>query len=530
MMKVLIADPIAAEGIDYLRSKPDLTVVEAYKTSSQNLLEKVKDVHAIIVRSETKITAEVIAAAPLLKAVGRAGVGIDNVDVKAATAQGVIVMNAPSGNTIATTELTFTHMLCAARQVVQSCANMKSGGWDRKKFTGSELFKKTIGIIGLGRIGTELAQRAKAFEMNVLAYDPYLTEERAQKLQIEKTNLNSLCKRADYITIHVPKTQETKNLINAQTISLMKEGVCILNCARGGLINETDLVQAIENGKVRAVGLDVYESEPLEEAHPLRKLPQAVLTPHLGASTKEAQISVGVEIAESIYSVLHNGPARNGINMPAVDPDALKILHPYLNLGERLGSMIQQMAPETIEKIKITYWGQIVDLDTLPLTRSIQRGYLRKINDEGINDVNAPHILKNLGIDIEVTESSEESDYNELIKVEAFVGEKESYSLKGTLIGKNNQPRIVGINNREIEITPEGVLLVLESQDKPGMVGIVGNILGKDNTNIASMALGRNGLGNWALSIFQLDNIPTPDAIKAIATIDGIKSVRKIAL
>jgi D-3-phosphoglycerate dehydrogenase len=529
-MKILVADKISPKGVAWLRQQPGLTIVEAYGSSPAKLLELVKDVQAIAVRSETKITAEVLAAAPLLKVVGRAGVGVDNVDVDAATERGVIVMNTPSGNTIATAELTFTHILCGARPVPQAAASMKAGQWDRKSFSGLELFRKTLGIVGLGRIGSEVARRAQAFGMRVLAYDPYLAPARAKAMQIEAVTLDELLAQADYITVHMPLTDDTRYMIDEAAFAKTRKGVRVFNCARGGIIKEAALVAALKSGQVAAAGLDVYEDEPLAAASELRQLPNVVLTPHLGASTAEAQDAVGVEIAEQIADVLKGGIIRNAVNMPSIDAAALEALGPYLDLGSRLGTLVQQIAPRQIATLRITYWGKIVDLDVNSITRAIERGFLRRISGEAVNFVNAPVFLQRLGIQAEVVKSATPSDYTELIQVEAIVPDGAGYSAVGTLIGTHNQPRIVGINGREVEVAAEGKLLVLENVDQPGMVGTIGTILGKDGVNIADMSLSRLTPGGSAYMVVRVDTEPSETARREIKGHPAIKQAKFVQL
>jgi D-3-phosphoglycerate dehydrogenase / 2-oxoglutarate reductase len=529
-MKVLVADKISPKGVAYLRQQPGFEVVEAYGSTPEKILELVKDVHAIAVRSETKITAAVFAAAPLLKVVGRAGVGVDNVDVEAATERGVIVMNTPSGNTIATAELTFTHLLCGARPVPQAAASMKAGQWDRKTFSGIELFKKTLGIVGLGRIGGEVAKRAQAFGMRVLAYDPYLAPSRAKAMQVEGVTLDELLTQSDYITVHMPMTDDTHYMIDEAAFEKCKKGLRIFNCARGGIIKETALIAALKSGKVAAAGLDVYEDEPLAKDSELRSLPNVVLTPHLGASTAEAQESVGIEVAEQIADVLAGGVIRNAVNMPSIDAAALKVLGPYLDLGAKLGTLVQQIAPPQISTLRITYWGKIVELDSNSVTRSIERGYLRRISGENVNFVNAPFMLQRLGIQADVVKSNSDSGYSELIQVEAIAPDGTVFSAAGTLIGKGNQPRIVSINGREVEVAAEGKLLVLENLDQPGMVGEVGTILGRDKVNIADMSLSRLTPGGTAYMVVRVDTEPSEAARKVIKGHAAIKQAKFVQL
>jgi D-3-phosphoglycerate dehydrogenase len=529
-MKVLVADKISSKGVQYLRNQPGFEVVEAYNSAPEKLLTLVKDVQAIVVRSETKITAEVIAAAPKLQVVGRAGVGVDNVDVEVATERGVVVMNTPSGNTIATAELTFTHMLCGARPVPQAAGSMREGKWDRKSFAGLELHRKVLGVVGLGRIGGEVAKRAQAFGMRVLAYDPYLAPSRAKAMQVEQVELDALLRESDYVTVHMPLTDQTRYMIDEAALAKMKKGVRIFNCARGGIIKEAALIAALKSGQVAAAGLDVYEDEPLPADHELRKLANVTLTPHLGASTAEAQESVGIEIAEAIADALRGGVIRNAVNVPSIDAATLKVLGPYLDLGAKLGTLVQQIAPPQIDRLSITYWGRIVDLDANAVTRSIERGFLRRISGEEVNFVNAPVLLQRLGVQAEVIKSAAESDYTELIKVEAVAPDGRVFSAEGTLIGKGSRPRIVGINGRDVEVAAEGKLLVLENEDQPGMVGTVGTILGKDGVNIADMSLSRLRPGGTAYMVVRVDNEPSAAAREEIKSNPAIKMAKFVQL
>jgi len=529
-MKVLVADKISSKGVAWLRKQPGLDVVEAYGSSPARLLELVRDVHAIAVRSETKITAEVIAAAPLLKVVGRAGVGVDNVDVDAATEHGVIVMNTPSGNTIATAELTFTHLLCGARPVPQAAASMRTGQWDRKTFSGSELFRKTLGIVGLGRIGGEVARRAQAFGMRVLAFDPYLAPSRAKAMQIESVALDDLLAQSDYVTVHMPLTDDTRYMIDEAALAKCRRGVRMFNCARGGIIKESALVEALKSGQVAAAGLDVFEDEPLSAASELRTLPNVTLTPHLGASTAEAQDAVGVEVAEQIADVLNGGVIRNAVNMPTLDAATLAVLGPYLDLGAKLGTLVQQISPEQVGSLRITYWGKIVDLDANAITRAILRGWLRRISGDSVNFVNAPFLLERLGVRCEVVKSTAEADYTELIQVEALGADGASRSASGTLIGKANAPRIVAINARAVEVAATGKLLIIENSDEPGMIGYVGTLLGTDRVNIANMSLSRQEAGKTALMVINLDSEPSDAARRELKGHRAIRLAKFVQL
>src|SRR6476660_6593588 len=376
-MKVLVCDPISPKGIGYLQQRPEFEVVVLpNRLPEAELLAAVKDVVAMVVRSETKITRKVIEAAPKLKVVGRAGVGVDNVDVDAATQRGIVVMNTPSGNTISTAELTFSMLMALARKIPQAHASMKAGEWNRKAFHGVELYNKTLGILGMGRIGSEVARRAIAFGMRVLAFDPYLALSRAKAMQVELVELDELYARSDFITVHMPMTDETKGMINTQAFAKMKKGVRVLNCARGGIINEQDLFEAIKSGKVAGAALDVYEVEPLPKDFPLRDLPQVIMTAHLGASTEEAQENVGIEVAEAITDYLLNGAVRNAVNLPNLDAKTYALVKPYLNLGEKLGRLLAQLAPKRNDRLVITYGGRATEVPSDPVTRYVLKGFL----------------------------------------------------------------------------------------------------------------------------------------------------------
>ena len=522
-MKILVADKISPKGVAFLRQQPGFEVVEAYGSTPAKVLELVKDVQAIAVRSETKITAEVFAAAPLLKVVGRAGVGVDNVDVEAATEHGVIVMNTPLGNTIATAELTLTHILCGARPVPQAAASMRAGQWDRKSFSGLELSRKTLGVVGLGRIGTEVAKRAQAFGMRVLAFDPYLAPSRAKAMQVEAVTLDELLAQADYITVHMPLTEQTQYMIDETALAKCKQGVRLFNCARGGIIKEAALIAGLKSGQVAAAGLDVFEEEPLAADSELRRLPNVTLTPHLGASTAEAQDAVGIEIAEQIADVLNGGVIRNAVNMPSLDAATLKAIGPYLELGAKLGTLVQQLATSRVERLRITYWGKFAELDANPVTRSIQRGFLRRISSDSLNFINAPVVMQRLGVQVDITKSNVETDYNELMQVEAIAADGKIFSASGTLLGKSNSPRLVALNGREVEASPAGVLLIYENHDEPGIIGMVGTLLGRDQVNIGAMSLSRNNAGGTALCVVNLDSQPSEAALKELTGHRAIK-------
>ena len=522
--RILVADAISNKGVEMLAASGFQADVKT-GLKEDALVEIVGQYDAVLVRSQTKITKKVIAAATKLKVVGRAGVGVDNVDVEAATARGIIVMNTPGGNTISTAEHSFSLMLALARQIPQAHASMEAGRWDRKKFEGVEVCNKILGIIGMGRIGGEFARRAIAFGMRVVCFDPFLSVARAKSLQVELVDqLPALLEQADFITIHTPLTPETQGLLNKKTLALCKKGVRLINCARGGLIVEADLLEALQSGQVGGAALDVYEQEPPAEPFALRGLPNVVLTPHLAASTVEAQESVGIEIAEAVRDVLVNGAIRNAVNAPSLDSRTAALLKPYLDLATKLGLLVSQLAPNRIDALKINYSGKVREFDTTPVTRAILKGVLRKAAGEEVNEVNAPSLAKNLGIEIVETKLSQESDFTDLITVEAVAG-AEKHSISATFYG--NKPRIVGLNDYSLEFVPGGLLFLMENVDRPGIVGWIGNILGKHKVNIGNMALSRGEKGQKALSVLSLDSAP-PEA--AMAEIRADKDITRVQL
>jgi len=531
-MNVLICDPISSKGIDFFRQQPQLKVTVLEKRLPEaELLPLVTETDAMVVRSETKITRAVMEAAPRLKVVGRAGVGVDNVDVPAATARGIVVMNTPAGNTISTAELTFSMLMSLARKIPQANASMKAGEWNRKAFSGMELYNKTLGILGMGRIGGEVAKRAVAFGMKVLAYDPYLTPARAAALQVEMvSDLEKLYPAVDFLTVHMPMTEETKGMVNAAAFAKMKKGVRVLNCARGGIIHEADLLAALQSGWVGGAGLDVYEMEPLPKDSLLRAHPHVIMTPHLGASTDEAQENVGIEVAEAITDYLLHGAVRNAVNLPNLDAKTYAQVKPYLLLGEKLGRLLGQLAPKQVDRIFITYGGKAREITTDPVTRSILRGFLEFSAGKDINYVNVRTAATSRGILVEEKISDEPVTFNEWLHVGVFNAGEKKVSAGGTFFGSPNNPRIVRLFSMPVEIVPSGVVFLMNNKDRPGMVGHIGTLMGKYHVNIASMSLGRDQAGGQALTVLNLDNLPPPEALDEIRKDPDISNVRVVKL
>ena len=526
--KVLIADAISQRGVDELSR--DGAIEAAVKTglSEKELVDLIPDFSGLVVRSQTKVTAGVLNAGTKLRVVGRAGVGVDNVDVETATRRGIIVLNAPGGNTISTAEHAFSLLLSAARKIPQADANVRSKNWDKKNFEGVELYNKTLGVIGMGRIGSELSRRAIAFGMRVVAYDPYLSATRARSLQVELLDeLDDLLTSADFISLHTPLTAETRHILDAARLQRTKRGVRIINCARGGLIDENALLKALQDGHVAAAALDVFETEPLPADSPLRGALNLVLTPHLGASTAEAQESVGIEIAHSIRAALLEGTIRNAVNMPSLDAKTLAIIGPHLRFGEKLGRFLSQLASKRVETLNINYSGKVNEVDTTAITRSILKGFLQIAGGTEVNEVNAPSFAKTLGLEVSESRLSAPGDYTDMLELSA-AGEGKTVSVGGAFFGVT--PRIISINSRPVEARPHGVVLVLENTDRPGMVGRVGTLLGGHGVNIATMSLSRNQAGGTALTVLNLDTAPDEKLLAEIRTSEDIHSAQVIQL
>jgi D-3-phosphoglycerate dehydrogenase len=526
--KVLIADAISQRGVDELTRDGAVEAVVKTGLSEKELVDVISTFSALVVRSQTKVTANVLNAGTKLRVVGRAGVGVDNVDVETATRRGVIVLNAPGGNTVSTAEHAFSLLLSAARKIPQADANVRSKKWDKKNFEGVELYNKTLGVIGMGRIGSELSRRAIAFGMRVIAYDPYLSATRARSLQVELVDeLDDLLASADFLSLHTPLTAETRHILDAGRLQKTKRGVRIINCARGGLIDETALVKALQDGHVAAAALDVFEVEPLPADSPLRGAPNLVLTPHLGASTTEAQESVGIEIAQSIRAALLEGTIRNAVNMPSLDAKTLAIIGPHLRFGEKLGRFLSQLAPKRAETLNINYSGKVNEVDTTAITRSILKGFLQTAGGSEVNEVNAPSFAEALGLKVSESRLSAPGDYTDMLELSA-AGEGKTVSVGGAFFGAT--PRIISINSRPVEARPHGVVLVLENTDRPGMVGRVGTMLGGHGVNIATMSLSRNQAGGTALTVLNLDTAPGEELLKEICASEDILSAQVIEL
>jgi D-3-phosphoglycerate dehydrogenase len=525
--KVLVSDPLSEKGLEILGRAKGLQYDIKSGLSPEELKKCLPEYDAIIIRSETKLKAEIIEAGDRLKVIGRAGIGLDNVDLSAATKKGVVVMNTPQENAIAAAEHTIAMMLSISRKIPQATGSMKAGKWEKKKFLGVELYTKTLGIIGIGVIGTIVADRARGLKMKVIAYDPYLSKEVAEKKGVDLVSLEELLNRSDFISIHTPLTEETRNLIDKNTLAKMKDGVILVNCARGGIINEKDLYDAIKAGKVAGAALDVFEKEPAI-GNPLVELEQVISTPHLGASTGEAQENVSIAIAQQIVDYLLYGEARNAVNLPVVSPDLLPLMRPYLNLGEKLGSFLGQVSNYAIEEVLIEYQGEVVEYGTKPITTSVLKGLLTPFVGETVNFVNAHVVAKERGIRITESTSAKAEDFASLLTITGRSKVEQNY-IAGTLFGRK-ELRIVRLNDIFIEAIPEGYILLVNNYDRPGVIGNIGTALGSRNINIATMQFGRDRMGGHAISLLHIDAPLPPGMLGEILRFPHIISVRQIQL
>ena len=512
-MKVLVADALSGEGVELLKKHTQVDVRP--DISPEELLAEIKHYDGLVIRSRTKVTAEVIGAADRLKVIGRAGVGVDNIDVAKATEKGIIVLNAPHGNTISTAEHAIAMLTALARNIAAASCSVKKGQWSRSSFTGVELNKKILGIVGLGRIGAEVARRARAMGMQIITYDPFVSSEQAEKLGVKLVTFEELLQSADFITLHLPLNSNTRHLIGEEELQLLKPGVRIINCARGGLLDENALCRALQEGRVAGAALDVFEHEPPQSCA-LLELDNVIVTPHLGALTKEAQANVALQVAEQVVKALNGEPIVSAVNVPALMPEARAALEPYLPLMRVLGSYYLQMFGGQVDEIELVYSGEAALLHLAPLTTSCLIGFLKHIVGDGVNWVNAPYIAKTRGIDVREVSTTEVKNYSTLIKMKGRSGTEE-HLISGTLL--NNEMRIVRIDDFYIEIVPSHYTLMTTHRDRPGVVGKLGTLLGNNRVNIASMQLGRRGPGGDAMMALQVDNeidAPTMEKIHAL--------------
>lgn len=526
-MRVLVSDNLADIGIEMFQEAEGIDVDVNVGLSPEELKKNIKVYDALVIRSATKVTKEILEAAPNLKVVGRAGIGLDNVDIPTATKNGVVVMNTPEGNVITTAEHTISLMLSLSRNIPQGTASLKAGLWEKKKLRGRELFNKTLGIIGFGRIGSIVADRAKGLKMKVIVHDPFATREVLDKAGVESVSIEELFKRSDYITIHVPKMKKTMGLLNKSAFDQMKDGVMLIHCARGGIVNEADLLEALKSGRVAGAALDVFEIEPPKQS-PLLKLDNVIATPHLGASTTEAQINVAVAVAKQIIDYLQNGTVANAVNVPSVTGELLVMLNPYLVLAERMGSLHAQLAEGAIDEVRIEYVGDFSGADLSPVTTAALKGLLTPMLKDAVNFVNAPVVAKERGIKVIESRSTEIEDYANLITIHAQ-SSAGTNTISGTLFGKND-PRIVGINTSHLDLVPAGHILSVHNEDKPGAIGSIGTVLGKHGINITRMHVGQDRDGGRNVIFLVTDTSAPNKVLQDLQSLPLVKSVRQLEL
>lgn len=526
MPKVLISDKLAQEGIEILKRVADVDVNTGL--AEDKLCEIIGDYDALVVRSGTQVTANVLKAARKLQIIGRAGVGVDNVDVPVATERGVIVVNSPGGNTIAAAEHTVALLLALARNVPQAYASMRAKEWNRSKFTGNEVYKKTLGVLGLGKIGQEVAKRCQSFGMKVIAYDPFISAEAANAAGVELVEFADCLKRSDYLTLHLPKNKETLGLIGAKEFAMMKDGVRIINVARGGIICDDALIAAVKSGKCGGAAIDVFEKEPPDFASELFDLPSVITTPHLGASTEEAQTNVAIDVAEQIVDVFEGRSARAAVNMPALSPEVLAAVQPYLPLAQRMAALAVGIMEGRASQVEVKLLGELATIESGPITRAVLVGMLGGVVGETVNYVNAPVIAKQRGIDVIETRNADFDDYASLLKI-TVTTDKGKTEISGTLF-EGREMRIVQMGGFPMDFLPEGVVLVTDHHDKPGVIGNVGTLLGNEKINIASMYVGRIKPGQKAIMVLGVD-AEVPDAvIEKMVKIPGIDGVKQVQL
>lgn len=525
MARVLVADDLSTKAYEILKSNGiDFDVKTGLKPAE--LREIIGDYDAVIVRSATKLTRDIIENAQNLKIIGRAGIGVDNVDVVAATQKGVIVMNTPQGNALAAAEHTIALIFAAARRIAEADRLMKQGKWEKKRLVGIELYGKTLGVIGIGNIGSLVAEKASALGMKVLAYDPYVSKEYAESKNVELVDLDTLFQRSDIITLHVPLTKETRNLINRETLSKMKEGVIIVNASRGAVVNEEHLLEALNSGKVAYAALDVFEQEPPPPDHPLVLSERTVCTPHLGASTVEAQDKVAVDIANQIVEYLRFGIIRNSVNVPSVSAEEAKRLSPYLTLSERLAFFLGAITEFPIREVHVEYFGDVSKVETRVLTQGILKNILSQ-QIEGVNYVNAPLVAKGRGIRVIESKIQEHDDYVSLVVIRVTDHDQVN-SIQGTLLGKK-EPRIIKVNNIYVEadLRADNILFVY-NYDRPGVISGISSVFHKRNINIGGMHFGRESVGGLAISLLDLDTPVDDSVLREVESLPNVIKVKRI--
>ena len=526
-MKILVSDPLSDVGVKIFKDTPGIDVDVNTGLTPEELTKIIGPYDGLVIRSATKVTPQILEAADNLKVIGRAGIGLDNVDIPEASKRGIVVMNTPEGNTITTAEHTIAMIMALSRNIPQATSSLREGRWEKKKLKGQEVYNKTLGLIGVGHIGRIVADRAKGLKMKVIVYDPYIKPEAIEKLDLEPVSFDTLLERADYITIHTPKTDETANIINAESISKMKKGAMLINCARGGIVDEAAAYDALKSGQLGGAAFDVFVTEPPGE-NPLMTLPNFICTPHLGASTREAQDNVARDVAEQITAYLLHGTVKNAINVPSISSELMTVLRPYVTLLERMGSMQTQLADSAVIEAHIQYSGTVTQYDTAPLTTSMLKGLLTPILKYDVNFVNAPYIASDRGIKVVESRSNTSDNFASLVKLTVKTLEGQNV-ISGTIFGKSLQ-RILRINNFYLEAIPEGHNLLIQNLNTPGVIGKIASILGEHKINISRMQVGEEKEKKENVIFLTTSDLVSDDVVKELRKLDYVISARKIEL
>ncbi|MFW6066859.1 MAG: phosphoglycerate dehydrogenase [Myxococcota bacterium] len=521
--KVLVSDKLSEAGLKVLQQSPGIDVDYRPGLKEQELCEAIGEYHGLVIRSGTKVTANVIESAENLKVIGRAGIGVDNVDVPAASKRGIVVMNTPTGNAVTTAEHAISLLCSLARKIPQAVTSTKSGKWEKSKFQGRELSDKYLGVVGLGNIGRIVAERARGLKMNVLGSDPFLSSDRAAKLGVELVELDELLARADFITFHTPLTDETRRMIDDGAFAKMKDGVLLVNAARGGIVDEAALGRAIESGKVAGAALDVYEREPVDPEHPLLKLDQVICTPHLGASTSEAQERVAVEISEQVVAYLRSGTIKNAINVPAVAKEVAEKLEPYLTVSRQLGHLLGQLEHVDVREFRVTCTGEAGDLGVTPIAHSALAGYLEGHVEGPVNPVSAPYEAEARGLRVVEVREQAGRGWASAIRI-TITGDKGIHTATGSL-GVKGEPRLVGLEGYEVDAPMHGTTIVMRNEDRPGVIGAVGSLLGERKINVSQMQVSLEESTGQALALYSVDSDVPQDALDALRKLQNVSSV-----
>jgi D-3-phosphoglycerate dehydrogenase len=526
LAKVLVSDSLASQGIEILEQAPGIEVLNEPGIEPDDLLERVRDVEGLVIRSGTQVTAEVLEAAEKLRVVGRAGIGVDNVDVPSATARGVVVMNTPGGNTITTAEHAIALLVSLARHIPQAAASMKQGKWEKKKFQGLELYNRTLAVVGIGNIGRIVADRARGLGMKVIAHDPHVTRDAAARMNLELVSFEEMLARADAITVHVPKTKETTSLLDRAAFARAKAGLLVVNAARGGIVDEEALLEALESGQVGGAALDVLVEEPPPAGHPLVAHERVICTPHLGASTEQAQINVAVAVAEQVRDYLTSQIIRNAVNVPSISPELIGEVRPYLELAEKIGLFHGQLCAGAIDEVEVEFAGDVAQLDVAPITIAVLKGILESVSDH-VNMVNAPGIAQQRGIKVIESKSNRAVDFASGISVQVR-GDQDRLVVGAVFHG--GQPRIVRIDDFMLEAIPEGPTIFLTNDDQPGVVGMVGTLLGEEGINISRMQLALVPERNEAAMLVNVDSVPATSVMERLRAVSYVKSADLVEL